>query len=77
MTCRELIEFLMDYVEGDLPDNQRATFEDHLNRCPPCRSYLDTYRKSVDLTSICYDEDVPPDVPEELIKAILAARKQT
>lgn len=78
MTCREMIEFLMDYLDGQLPEDQAAVFEKHLEMCPPCKAYLETYRKSVDLTSVCFDDDdqTPKDVPEALIRAILAAREK-
>ena len=74
MTCREVSEFLMDYVDAALPDGQRVVFEEHLAVCPPCRNYLASYRKTVDL---CGELDSPAEerVPEDLVKAILAARK--
>ncbi len=78
MTCREMIEFLMDYLDGQLPEDQVAVFEKHLEMCPPCKAYLETYRKSVDLASVCFgdDDQTPKDVPEALIRAILAAREK-
>jgi len=77
MTCRDFVEFLMRYVEGELPDDARETFEDHTRLCPPCLSYLDTYRETIHLgKGACCPEDdaLPADVPEKLIQAILAAR---
>ena len=77
MTCRELTEFLMDYLEGELPEAQRATFAQHVELCPPCLTYLKTYQEAVDLgRSVCSDasDALPADVPEELVRAILATR---
>ena len=34
MTCRELIEFLAEYVSGELPELERATFDEHLASAP-------------------------------------------
>lgn len=80
MTCRELIDFLMDYTDGRLAPDARAEFDRHLSVCGSCRAYLDTYRRTVDLAkeSHCVnDEDpVPNDVPRGLINAILAARSK-
>jgi anti-sigma factor RsiW len=76
MNCKEFIDFLMDYLGGDLPAGERACFEQHLHRCPPCVAYLDSYRKAVQLgRAACRGEggDLPADVPEELVRAILAA----
>jgi len=78
MTCRELIDFLMSYLDGELPAAQNRSFEDHLHLCPACASYLDSYRTTVDLAQqVCNEADdgVPADVPEDLVAAILAARR--
>ena len=40
MKCRELAEFLIDYVSGELPDETRVHFELHLTRCRNCHAYL-------------------------------------
>lgn len=77
MTCRELIEFLMAYFDGELDEPQKAEFERHLEICPPCVAYLRTYQETVRLGKTVGrhpDDSVPPEVPEELVKAILSAR---
>ena len=43
MTCRELIDFIMEYLDGELPQEQRSVFEEHLKLCPPCLEYLESY----------------------------------
>lgn len=78
MTCRELADFLADYLSGDLPAGPRAEFEQHLSCCPNCRQYLADYRATIELGRRAFlDEaaDVPAEVPEGLVKAILDARK--
>jgi predicted anti-sigma-YlaC factor YlaD len=77
MKCREFAEFLMEYLEGALGDSERQVFEQHIEDCPGCVNYLDTYRETVRLgSSVCTpDAEVPPDVPEELVQAILLARR--
>lgn len=79
MTCRELINFLMDYTDGTLSTEVRASFERHLSVCPSCVAFLDSYKKSVQLAreSLCHEADdaVPPTVPRGLIEAILRSRR--
>ncbi len=78
MTCREMLEFLMDYLEGGLPEEQRGLFDQHLRECPPCVDYIDSYRETVQLGRRAFDDlgaAMPDDVPEGLIQAILAARQ--
>ena len=79
MNCREFVEFLIDYIDGELPASQRDTFEEHMIDCPPCVTYLETYRETVRLgKSVCADPEgpVPEEVPEGLVQAILAARRE-
>ena len=77
MNCREFVDFLMDYVEETLAADQRALFEMHLDQCPPCLTYLETYRETVRLgKQLCRDPEgpVPEEAPEDLVQAVLAAR---
>ena len=78
MTCREIVDFLMAYLDGELSAEEKALFEEHLCECPPCVDYLETYRVTIRLgKEACAEERGGcADVPEELIRAILAARKQ-
>jgi anti-sigma factor RsiW len=77
LTCREFVEFLGEYLEGRLPPGQLARFGGHLAACPACVSYTRSYRDTVRLGRSVLsntDETLPGDVPEELVRAILAAR---
>jgi anti-sigma factor RsiW len=80
MNCREFTEFLHEYLFGNLPADERAEFEKHLAECPWCLAYLDSYQKTIALEQLAFAaaEDAPPpsDAPEELIQAILRARRQ-
>jgi anti-sigma factor RsiW len=79
LTCRECVEFLMDYLDDGLSIEVRATFERHLAACANCVRYLESYKTT---TAVCKkafevgDREALPPVPEELIKAILAARSK-
>jgi anti-sigma factor RsiW len=75
MTCRELTEFLGDYVSGDLPQAQRTIFEEHLGECQDCVAYLRSYETTVRLGKAAYQEAATQAVPEALVRAILAARR--
>ena len=78
MTCRDFTEFLGEYLAGSLPAAQRARFEEHLAECPDCVAYLQTYQDAIRLgKAACTHaaDPVPPEVPDDLVRAILAARR--
>ena len=74
LTCQQLIDFIMSYLDNELAVNQRAEFDRHMAACPSCVDYLKTYEKTVLLTKAAADDPVPAEVPESLVQAILAAR---
>lgn len=77
MNCREFSDFLMNYLDGELPPAQHDSFEGHLRLCPDCVTYLRTYEETVALgKTVCRDPEgpVPDEVPESLVAAILSAR---
>lgn len=78
MTCREVTEFLMDYVARELPADVLAGFEYHLSRCPNCRTFLAQYQDTVKAGKLVFDKeeaDVTTALPAELLKAIMEAVK--
>jgi anti-sigma factor RsiW len=75
VTCKEIADFLMNYVDGALPGTQCAIFEEHLAECPECVAYLESYKMTVNLSKAAR-QPAPDNAPEDLIQAILAARKQ-
>jgi len=78
VTCREFADFMMDYLSDELSPESRAQFEHHLSLCINCRKYLTSYEETVKLGKRAFeDEDaaLPADVPEDVVKAILAARR--
>ena len=78
ISCKEFEEFVLSYLDGELPVKQRSMFEWHIRICRECREYLAAYQRSIELgQAVLHDPDqsLPADVPEDLIKAILKARK--
>ena len=76
MNCREFVEFLMAYVNSELPDGEAAAFRQHISDCPPCIHYLDTYKQTLELEKQAYaeEEELFQEAPENLVKAIMKAR---
>jgi len=73
MDCRDLAEFLLGYLDGELTEAQRAEFEAHLEICPSCIDYIESYERTIRLGREC-EREPPAPMPEDLVRAILAAR---
>ena len=79
ITCREFEDFILTYLEGDLPEKQRFVFELHLRVCRDCRDYLAAYRRTIEVSRRAFedpDAPLPESVPEDLITAVLAAKRK-
>lgn len=77
ITCDAFEDFILAYLDGELPGKQKFIFEMHLKLCRECREYLDAYRASMTLTKAAFDEELGEKlaaVPDDLVKAVLAAR---
>jgi anti-sigma factor (TIGR02949 family) len=78
MTCRELIEFLGAYLDGELAPAERARFEEHLAECPECVAYVKTCRDAITLSKASAAGDpIPGGIPERLVRAIRASRRRS
>ena len=78
ITCEEFESFILAYLDGDLTPRQKSIFEMHLRVCRECRDYLAAYRASLELAKGALGQDrghLEDDIPEDLIKAVLAARR--
>lgn len=77
LSCREIIDYVMAYLDGELPERERAIFDAHLTICPECLSYVDTYKQSTALAKQALTTTGATPIPDDLVRAILAARKAT
>ena len=76
LTCKEASDFLMAYLDGELAAPVRREFDLHLGVCSHCRSYLQSYKQTVAMgkKACCSEQaDAAAQMPEELVRAILAA----
>jgi anti-sigma factor RsiW len=74
MTCREILDFLMEYLDGNLSAAQRAMFEEHFAVCPSCVAYLHNYRQTMKLVRSVRCKYKPEGISEELLQKVVAAR---
>jgi anti-sigma factor RsiW len=80
MTCREVTEFLMEYLDRELAQDALRTFEAHIARCANCRTFLAQYEATIKAGQKafeCGDADASTVLPDDLLKAIMEAIRKT
>jgi predicted anti-sigma-YlaC factor YlaD len=69
LVCREFVELVTDYLEGVLPDAQRARFEAHLAECEGCTGYLEDMRRLIGTLDRVPEPAPDPATREALLSA--------
>lgn len=69
LSCEDVNQFIIDYLEESIPPRTRARFEAHLEQCITCGAYFDQYLQTVDW--VRDDGTIPIEPPEELIEVTL------
>ena len=69
ITCREIVALVTDYLDGALPEHERARFETHLEECDGCRRHLEQVRVTIDTLGRLREDDLEPDLRDRLLTA--------
>jgi anti-sigma factor RsiW len=72
--CRELLEQISDYVDGELEAALCTELEAHLADCPNCRVMVDTLRRTITLYHAQATSQLPSDVEDRLFKVLKLSR---
>jgi anti-sigma factor RsiW len=65
--CDECVDLLVDYLEGVLPPVRARALETHLELCPACWRFVNTYRATVHVAKSLPVDDMPPELTQRLI----------
>ena len=65
--CSKCIDLLADYVDGALPRDQAELLEWHIESCPPCVAFVNTYKGTVDAARRLRQTTLPSELRERLI----------
>lgn len=69
MTCQELVELVTAYLDGSLPADQRAEFDDHLAVCRGCETYVEQIRATIDVLGQMPPESLTGTARQRLLDA--------
>jgi anti-sigma factor RsiW len=66
--CDECVDLLVDYISGELPQARARALEIHLDLCPSCVSFVNTYRNTVSMARTLQSDDIPLELTQRLIE---------
>jgi anti-sigma factor (TIGR02949 family) len=69
-TCRELLDHISTYIDGELEAAICDELETHLAECPDCRIMVDTVRRTITLYRAQAATDLPSGVQDRLYKVL-------
>lgn len=71
ITCEKLIlECLLAYEEGTMPEEERRQLQEHLDLCPPCGRFLSTYRATGKTLKRLKPEQIPPELARTVLSFV-------
>jgi len=71
--CRECLDLLYDYLDGNLDSGATKELDEHFEDCPPCISFLNTYKST---TELCRDTLGKIEIPEAVQSRLLDYLKE-
>jgi anti-sigma factor RsiW len=75
ISCQEVVELVTDYAEGALDVQRASLFEQHVNFCDGCESYVGQMRATIATVGRIDERDVPPEARDRLMAAFREWRR--
>ena len=75
--CKECIELLHDYLEGELTPEINASLEEHFEDCPPCIAFVNTYKSASHLCKVTLESNDIPDAVKNKLKEFVDKNRNT
>ena len=67
LNCNNVVENIMSYIDNELDQTTLFTLEKHLEICPECKSFVDTYKRMLSLSGNLKNQKfVTPDIRKRL-----------
>jgi anti-sigma factor RsiW len=68
LVCRQAVALMSDYIDGALPERDRARLEDHLAECPHCDEYLAQLRSTIEALGRAEPDQLSDEALDELVE---------
>lgn len=64
--CKDSIDFLRHYLDGDMPEDEARQLQEHLRGCSPCVDFLRTYRATPKLCKRALAKAMPDEMAAKM-----------
>jgi anti-sigma factor (TIGR02949 family) len=75
--CREIAQLLGEYLDGTLPSHTRELLEFHIDGCPPCVAFVNTYRGTIAVTRTLPAAPMPTELKKRLLSVLRSERRSS
>lgn len=75
LRCRDIVELLGEYIDGELDPATAEALRAHLADCRECTAFIKTYRGTVRMTRQLREEQIPPALRERLLTFLRQQRQ--
>jgi len=69
-SCKNCVDVLQSYLDGEMAPEDEAHLRSHLAECPPCVDFLETYKATPELCRKALAQRMPEELSQKL-KAFL------
>ncbi len=65
-SCKNVVDLLQAFLDGELTENEESHLREHLEGCPPCIEFVNTYRKTSDICRRTLEREMPQELADRL-----------
>ena len=76
IACPAVAALAFEYLDGEMPEPQRASVDSHRERCPACREHLERERSFLASLRTCMEGEKCPEVVRERIREAMRKRRE-
>ncbi|MFC1852928.1 anti-sigma factor family protein [candidate division CSSED10-310 bacterium] len=66
MNCKEIMKKISEYVDGELNEQDCQSIKEHINNCPACQTFIQSFSNTIELCKDLLKADIPPETRQRL-----------
>jgi predicted anti-sigma-YlaC factor YlaD len=68
LNCQEVVELVTDYLEQALLPETQAQFEDHIEKCHGCNTFLEQVQQTIMMLRKLSEQQTFPETKQDLVE---------